>query len=53
MKVPKIPDQKGYLGLAQLYQDHGDFEKFYAAYDPKLLSFLVDAMKVYGKKNLE
>lgn len=46
------PTRESYIGLSQLYCSHPDFEKFYADIHPKLLPFLVAAMKVFAEKEL-
>ncbi len=46
------PTKESYLGLGQLYGSHPDFVKFYYDIHPKLLSFLVEAMKVFAEREL-
>lgn len=46
------PNKESYIGLSQLYCSHPDFVKFYDKIHPKLLMFLVEAMKIYSEKNL-
>ncbi|MEO8402795.1 MAG: TipAS antibiotic-recognition domain-containing protein [Gammaproteobacteria bacterium] len=46
------PTKESYIGLSQFYCSHPDFVKFYDEIHPKLLNFLVDAMKVFAEKQL-
>ena len=46
------PTKESYIGLSQLYCSHPDFVKFYEAIHPKLLNFLVAAMKIFAEKEL-
>ena len=46
------PNKESYIGLSQLYCSHPDFVKFYDKIHPKLLKFLVKAMKVFAERNL-
>jgi hypothetical protein len=46
------PTRETYIGLSQLYASHPDFVKFYDDIHPKLLPFLMEAMKVFAEKNL-
>lgn len=46
------PTRESYIGLSQLYCSHPDFVKFYDDIHPKLLRFLVEAMKIYAEKKL-
>ncbi len=46
------PNRETYIGLSQLYASHPDFVKFYADIHPKLLKFLMEAMKIFAEKNL-
>ena len=45
------PSKEKYLGLSELYQSDG-FAEFFTQRHPKLLSFIVQAMKVYAEKSL-
>lgn len=51
-KIFWTPNQESYIGLSQLYCSHPDFVKFYDAIHPKLLTLLVEAMKIYAEQNL-
>lgn len=46
------PTRESYIGLSQLYCSHPDFVKFYDKIHPQLLKYLVEAMKVFAKKDL-
>jgi DNA-binding transcriptional MerR regulator len=46
------PTKDSYIGLSKLYGSHPDFVRFYDEIHPKLLIFLVEAMKVYAEKDL-
>jgi len=46
------PTREGYLGLSQFYCSHPDFVKFYDDIHPKLLKFLMKAMKIFAEKEL-
>ncbi len=46
------PTREGYIGLSQFYCSHPDFVKFYDGIHPKLLKFLVEAMKIFAEHNL-
>jgi DNA-binding transcriptional MerR regulator len=46
------PDKRSYPGLGELYQEHPDFQKTYAAYDPRLAAFLAEAMRVFARRAL-
>lgn len=46
------PTKESYIGLGQFYCSHPDFVKFYDEIHPKLLNFLVAAMKIFAEKNL-
>lgn len=46
------PTKESYKQLGQFYCQHGDFEKFFKAYHPKLAEFLKDAMKVFAEREL-
>ncbi len=46
------PTKETYIGLSQLYCSHPDFVKFYDDIHPKLLTFLVEAMKIFSKNEL-
>lgn len=46
-----FPTKEKYLGLAELYQTP-EFRKFYDNHHPKLLEFIVEAMKIYSEKSL-
>lgn len=47
------PDAEAYAGLGQLYLDHPDFRSMYDDIDPRLVTFLAEAMIVYAENNLE
>ncbi|WP_232220572.1 TipAS antibiotic-recognition domain-containing protein [Legionella tunisiensis] len=46
------PTRLSYEGLGQMYLNHPDFRNFYNAYHTELVEFLVAAMKIYAKANL-
>lgn len=46
------PNKESYIGLSQLYGSHPDFVKFYDKIHPKLLTFLVEAMKIFAEHEL-
>lgn len=46
------PTRESYIGLSQLYASHPDFVKFYNDIHPKLLEFIMAAMKVFAEKEL-
>jgi DNA-binding transcriptional MerR regulator len=46
------PTRETYIGLSQLYASHPNFVKFYNDMHPKLLEFLMSAMKTYAEKKL-
>lgn len=46
------PTRESYIGLGQMYLDHKDFRAFYNAYDPGLVEYLVEAMKVFAEREL-
>lgn len=46
------PNKHSYIGLGDLYSSNADFKKFYDDQHPKLLSFLIEAMKIYAERNL-
>lgn len=46
------PTKESYIGLSQFYCSHPDFVKFYDGIHPKLLKFLVEAMKVFAEREL-
>lgn len=46
------PTKVSYIGLSQLYASHPDFVKFYDDIHPKLLNFLMTAMKTYAEREL-
>ena len=47
------PNRRSYIELGELYDDHPDFQKFFAASHPKLARFLADAMRYYAEHSLE
>jgi len=47
LKRSWTPTKEKYLGLAELYQTT-EFRKFYDARHPKLLKFIVEAMKIFA-----
>lgn len=46
------PTRESYIGLGQMYLDHPDFRDFYMTYHPKLLEYLVCAMKIFAEREL-
>ena len=46
-----FPTKEKYLGLAELYQT-SEFRKFYDSRHPKLLEFIIEAMKIFSEKSL-
>lgn len=52
VKVFWTPTRESYKGLGQLYCSHPDFVEFYKTIHPKLLNYLLDAMKIFADKNL-
>lgn len=46
------PTRESYVGLGQMYLDHADFRDFYKAYHPKLVEYLVEAMKIFAEREL-
>lgn len=46
------PTRESYVGLGQMYLDHPDFRDFYKAYHPKLVEYLVEAMKIFAEREL-
>lgn len=46
------PTRESYIALSQLYSAHPDFVKFYDDIHPKLLTFLMEAMKIFAEKEL-
>lgn len=46
------PTRESYIGLSELYCSHPDFVKFYNNIHPKLLDFLMEAMKVFAEHEL-
>jgi DNA-binding transcriptional MerR regulator len=40
-----------YIGFAQMYQTP-EFKKFYDAHDPRLLAFLVEAIRIFAEREL-
>jgi len=46
------PTKETYIGLSQLYCSHPDFVKFYNDIHPKLLNYLMEAMKIYAENEL-
>lgn len=51
-KIFWTPNRESYIGLSELYCSHPDFVKFYEDIHPKLLKFLMEAMKIFAEKNL-
>jgi DNA-binding transcriptional MerR regulator len=41
-----------YIGLADLYAQHPDFQKFFDAYHPKMIEYIGEAIRYYADKNL-
>ncbi|MCW8398645.1 TipAS antibiotic-recognition domain-containing protein, partial [Legionella sp. PATHC038] len=46
------PNRESYIGLGQMYLEHPEFKNFYNQFHPDLVMFLVDAMKIYAKEQL-
>lgn len=46
------PNKESYIGLGQMYLNHADFRDFYQAYHPKLVEYLVEAMRVFAEQEL-
>jgi len=46
------PTRESYIGLGEMYLEHGDFKSFYDKYHPELVTYLVRAMKVYAQERL-
>lgn len=46
------PDKKSYIGLAELYCENPDFQKYYSVYDTKLAEYLAAAMREFAERNL-
>lgn len=46
------PTKESYIGLGQFYSSHPDFVTFYGEIHPKLLNFLVEAMKIFAEREL-
>jgi hypothetical protein len=46
------PDKERYIGLGEVYKESPDFKRFYDAYHPDLLDFLVAAMRVFAEREL-
>lgn len=44
--------KQGFKELAQMYQESPDFKRFFDAYHPKMLDFIVAAMEAFANKNL-
>ncbi len=51
LKRSWTPTKEKYIGLAELYQTP-EFRKFYDSRHPKLLNFIVAAMKIFAEKEL-
>ncbi|WP_347252455.1 MerR family transcriptional regulator [Legionella sp.] len=47
-----MPTKESYIGLSQMYQTP-EFKKFYDHHHPKLLEFIVAAMKVFAEAELK
>lgn len=45
------PNKMKYIELSQLYQTP-EFKKFYDKHDPRLLNFIVEAMKIFAEREL-
>ena len=43
------PTKKSYIELGQLYQNHPDFRKFYETYDPELMDYIFNAIKIFAE----
>ena len=46
------PTKETYSGLAQMYLDHPDFRAFYNKYQPNLVEYIVDAMRIFIDRKL-
>ncbi len=46
------PTHESYIGLSQMYLDHGDFRDFYTKYHPHLVDYLVKAMQIFADHEL-
>lgn len=46
------PTRESYIALSELYASHPDFVKFYNDIHPKLLTFIMEAMKIFAEKEL-
>lgn len=51
-KIFWTPTKKTYVELGQFYRSHPDFVEFYNSIHPKLLDFLIEAMKVFANQEL-
>lgn len=47
-----IPNKESYIALSQFYNSHPDFIEFYDNIHPKLLGFLMEAMKIFAEREL-
>jgi len=47
------PSKKSYIELGQLYQNHPDFRKFYESYDPALIDYIFEAIKIFSDNELD
>ncbi len=52
IKIFWAPTKESYIALGQMYFENADFNKFYHAYDPNLLKFLVAAMEIFANDKL-
>jgi DNA-binding transcriptional MerR regulator len=46
------PTKESYNGLAQMYLDHPDYRLFYNRYEPNLVEYLVEAMRIFSDHEL-
>ncbi len=51
LKRTWIPTKESYIGLAEIYQQH-EFRIFYDSRHPKLLDYMIEAMKLFAEKEL-
>jgi DNA-binding transcriptional MerR regulator len=52
LKLWYTPTQERFIGLTHLYNEHEDFQKFFAHFHPQLLPFLSEAMRLFAKREL-
>lgn len=51
LELTWTPNKESYIGLTQLYQTP-EFRKFYDDRHPKLLTFFIEAMKIFAEREL-